>query len=71
MPTITVFTFNGMSCGHCERTVTAGLNALPGITGVSADMQAGRIIIESSQPLDDDQVRAAATSAGFTLGDRL
>ncbi|MGW4380487.1 heavy-metal-associated domain-containing protein [Kitasatospora sp. NPDC004531] len=71
MSTTTVFAFNGMSCGHCARTVTAELTALPGITGVTADPQAGRITIESVHPLDDEQIRSAASGAGFTLGDRI
>ncbi|WP_407658378.1 heavy-metal-associated domain-containing protein [Kitasatospora acidiphila] len=30
-PVTTVLTVDGMSCGHCERTVSAGLLALPGV----------------------------------------
>ncbi|KDN80894.1 heavy-metal-associated domain-containing protein [Kitasatospora cheerisanensis] len=71
MSTTSVFAVEGMSCGHCERTVTAGLNALPDITDVIADARAGRVTIESAQPLDDEQVRAAVTRAGFALGSRI
>ncbi|MET8543412.1 heavy-metal-associated domain-containing protein [Kitasatospora sp. NPDC004799] len=31
-----------MSCGHCEKTVSAGLAVLPGVTDVSADAPSGR-----------------------------
>ncbi|MFF0296731.1 heavy-metal-associated domain-containing protein [Kitasatospora sp. NPDC004614] len=71
MSTTTVFTVEGMSCGHCERTVTAELTALPGITDVTVDTRAGQVTIESAQPLDDDQVRSAATGSGFILGVRI
>ncbi|MFF0390221.1 heavy-metal-associated domain-containing protein [Kitasatospora sp. NPDC004615] len=71
MSTTTVFTVEGMSCGHCERTVTAELTALPGITDVTVDTRAGQVTIESAQPLDDDQVRSAVTGSGFILGVRI
>ncbi|MFD8478365.1 heavy-metal-associated domain-containing protein [Kitasatospora sp. NPDC059673] len=71
MSITTAFTIEGMSCGHCERTVTAELTALPGITDVIVDTQAGQVTIESAQPLDDEQVRSAVTGAGFDLGDRI
>ncbi|MFI9787909.1 heavy-metal-associated domain-containing protein [Kitasatospora sp. NPDC051984] len=71
MSTTTAFTVEGMSCGHCERTVTAELTALPGITDVTVDTRAGQVTIESAQPLDDDQVRSAVTGSGFILGVRI
>ncbi|MFE1320042.1 heavy-metal-associated domain-containing protein [Kitasatospora phosalacinea] len=67
MSTTAVFTVEGMSCGHCERTVTAGLTALSGVTNVTADAKAGRVTVESTEPLQDDQIRSAVTGAGFAL----
>ncbi|MFB7946770.1 heavy-metal-associated domain-containing protein [Kitasatospora phosalacinea] len=67
MSTTAVFTVEGMSCGHCERTVTAGLTALNGVTNVTADAKAGRVTVESAEPLQEDQIRSAVTGAGFAL----
>ncbi|BAJ33028.1 MULTISPECIES: heavy-metal-associated domain-containing protein [Kitasatospora] len=67
MPTTAVFTVEGMSCGHCERTVTAGLTALDGVTDVTADAKSGQVTIESTEPLPEDQVRSAVIRAGFAL----
>ncbi|WP_100838865.1 heavy-metal-associated domain-containing protein [Kitasatospora fiedleri] len=71
MSTTAVFTVEGMSCGHCERTVTAGLTALNGVTNVTADAKSGQVTIESAEPLQDDQIRSAVTDAGFALVDRV
>ncbi|RKT12115.1 copper chaperone CopZ [Streptomyces sp. 1114.5] len=71
MSTTAVFTVDGMSCGHCERTVSAGLAALPGVTDVVADAPTGRVTVASAQPLDEGVVRSAVGGAGFTLVGRV
>jgi copper chaperone CopZ len=65
-----VFTVSGMSCGHCEKSVSEELGALPGVTGVSADAKAGTVTVASEQPLEDDAVRAAVDEAGYQLVSR-
>ncbi|MHA6760110.1 heavy-metal-associated domain-containing protein [Streptacidiphilus sp. PAMC 29251] len=62
-----VFTVSGMSCGHCEKSVSEELTALPGVTAVSADAKAGTVTVASDQPLPDDAVRAAVDEAGYQL----
>ncbi|QMU68015.1 heavy-metal-associated domain-containing protein [Streptacidiphilus sp. P02-A3a] len=62
-----VFTVSGMSCGHCEKSVSEELGALPGVTGVSADAKAGTVTVSSETPLDDAAVRAAVDEAGYQL----
>jgi len=62
-----VFTVSGMSCGHCEKSVSQELGALPGVIGVSADAKAGTVTVSSEQPLDDGAVRAAVDEAGYQL----
>ncbi|GAA2086908.1 heavy-metal-associated domain-containing protein [Kitasatospora saccharophila] len=71
MSTTAVFSVEGMSCGHCERTVTAGLTALNGVTNVTADAKSGQVTVESAEPLQDDQIRSAVTDAGFALVGRI
>ncbi|MBV2153089.1 heavy-metal-associated domain-containing protein [Kitasatospora sp. SUK 42] len=67
MSITTVLTVDGMSCGHCEKTVSAGLAALPGVTEVVADAPSGRVTVASAGPLDEAAVRGAVDEAGFTL----
>ncbi len=62
-----VFTVSGMSCGHCEKSVSEELGSLPGVIEVSADAKAGTVTVSSEQPLDDAAVRAAVDEAGYEL----
>ncbi|MFD8597932.1 heavy-metal-associated domain-containing protein [Kitasatospora sp. NPDC059646] len=71
MSSTTVFAVEGMSCGHCERTVSTGLSALPGVTAVTADAKAGRVTLTAAGEVDENQVRAAVGEAGFTLTGRI
>ncbi|MFJ8041088.1 heavy-metal-associated domain-containing protein [Kitasatospora sp. NPDC096147] len=66
----TVLTVGGMSCGHCERTVSAALSALPGVTDVTAEAKAERVTVASAAALDEAAVRAAVEGAGFTYTGR-
>ncbi|MCG6494420.1 heavy-metal-associated domain-containing protein [Kitasatospora sp. A2-31] len=67
MSITTVLSVDGMSCGHCERTVSAGLSALPGVTEVTADAPTGRVTVASARPLDEALLRSAVDEAGFTF----
>ncbi|MET8629820.1 heavy-metal-associated domain-containing protein [Kitasatospora sp. NPDC004669] len=67
MSITTVLTVSGMSCGHCEKTVSAGLSAIPGVTAVVADAPSGRVTVASVQPLEETLLRSAVDGAGFTF----
>ena len=62
-----VFTVSGMSCGHCEKSVSEEISSLPGVTGVSADAKAGTVTVASEHPLEDEAVRGAVDEAGYQL----
>ncbi|TIH29835.1 heavy-metal-associated domain-containing protein [Subtercola vilae] len=64
------YSVNGMTCNHCVASVTEEVSALDGVDSVSVDLNAGgtsRIMVVSSKPVPEDQVRAAVTEAGYTL----
>ncbi|GAA1179174.1 copper chaperone CopZ [Kitasatospora gansuensis] len=73
MSTTAVFAVEGMSCGHCERSVSAQLAAVPGVTDVLADAPTGRVTVsfEFGQALDEQRIRDAVDEAGFTLTGRI
>lgn len=39
--TTTTINVNGMTCGHCEAAVKEELGALPGVTDVAVELNAG------------------------------
>jgi copper chaperone CopZ len=59
------YTVSGMSCGHCAQSVTEELTALPGVTEVDVDVEAGQVVVRSAAPLAESDVRAAIEEAGF------
>ncbi|MFI5528197.1 heavy-metal-associated domain-containing protein [Kitasatospora sp. NPDC051853] len=67
----TVLAVGGMSCGHCERTVSAALAALPGVADVTAEAKAERVTVASAAELDEAAVRAAVETAGFEYSGRI
>ncbi|MFI2640241.1 heavy-metal-associated domain-containing protein [Streptomyces sp. NPDC018610] len=63
----TVYKVSGMSCGHCEGSVSAEISELPGVTSVKAVASAGEVTVVSAAPLEEEAVRAAVDEAGFEL----
>ncbi|MFB7664439.1 heavy-metal-associated domain-containing protein [Kitasatospora sp. NPDC056138] len=67
MSSTVTYTVSGMSCGHCEKSISEEVSALPGVTEVAADAKAGTVTISSRSPLDESAVRAAVDEAGYEL----
>lgn len=67
-PTVTtVYKVSGMSCGHCEGSVSSEISEIAGVTSVQAVASSGQVTVVSTGPLDEDAVRAAVDEAGFEL----
>ncbi|MFG2945641.1 heavy-metal-associated domain-containing protein [Streptomyces adustus] len=62
-----VYKVSGMSCGHCEGSVSAEISQLPGVTSVTAVAADGDVTVVSAGPLDEEALRAAVDEAGFEL----
>ncbi|MFF7964526.1 heavy-metal-associated domain-containing protein [Streptomyces sp. NPDC007903] len=65
-----VYQVSGMSCGHCEGSVSGEISQLPGVSSVKAVASTGEVTVVSATPLDDEAVRAAVDEAGFELTGR-
>ncbi|MFJ9814528.1 heavy-metal-associated domain-containing protein [Streptomyces sp. NPDC101151] len=63
----TVYKVTGMSCGHCEGSVSGEISQLPGVSSVKAVASTGEVTVVSVAPLDDETVRDAVDEAGFEL----
>jgi copper chaperone CopZ len=61
------YTVIGMTCGHCVASVTEEVQEISGVTDVQVDLASGALSITSSQPVDDEAVRAAVDEAGYQL----
>jgi copper chaperone len=63
----TSYTVVGMTCGHCVDAVTEEVSAVPGATAVDVDLASGGLTVSSTEPVDDDAVRAAVEEAGYQV----
>ena len=63
----TVYKVSGMSCGHCEGSVSSEISQIPGVDSVKAVASTGEVTVVSAAPLDEEAVRAAVDEAGFEL----
>ncbi|MEV5239731.1 heavy-metal-associated domain-containing protein [Streptomyces cinnamoneus] len=68
--TTTVYKVTGMTCGHCEGSVSQEISAIAGVTSVQAVAATGLVTVTSAGPLDDEAVRAAVDEAGYELAGR-
>ncbi|MCX5333947.1 MULTISPECIES: heavy-metal-associated domain-containing protein [unclassified Streptomyces] len=63
----TVYKVSGMSCGHCEGSVSGEISEIAGVTSVKAVASTGEVTVVSEASLDEEAVRAAVDEAGFEL----
>ncbi|KAB1140792.1 heavy-metal-associated domain-containing protein [Streptomyces luteolifulvus] len=66
-----VYKVSGMSCGHCEGSVSGEISEIPGVSSVKAVASTGEVTVVSAAPLDEEAVRAAVDEAGFELVGRV
>ncbi|KGM13045.1 heavy-metal-associated domain-containing protein [Cellulomonas bogoriensis] len=60
----------GMTCGHCVRSVDEELRALPGVTDVKVDLVTGatsHVTVTSTEQLSDEAIAEAIDEAGYTI----
>ncbi|MFE3266513.1 heavy-metal-associated domain-containing protein [Streptomyces sp. NPDC059215] len=62
-----VYQVSGMSCGHCEGSVSGEIAGIAGVSSVQAVAATGEVTVVSAAPLDEEAVRAAVDEAGFEL----
>ena len=62
----TTYAVTGMTCGHCAAAVTSEIETIEGVTGVSVDVESGRVEVDG-EGFTDEQVREAVDEAGYAV----
>lgn len=62
---MSTYTVQGMTCGHCVRSVTEEVSEVAGVESVEVDLASGRLTVTGTA--DDDAVRAAVAEAGYSV----
>lgn len=60
------FQVTGTTCAHCERAITREVGQILGVEKVEVSAATGRLIVSSTDAVDDEQVLAAVDEAGYT-----
>lgn len=59
------YAVTGMTCSHCERSVTNEVSQISGVSAVDVSAVSGRLVITSEAPVEDAAVLAAVDEAGY------
>ncbi len=60
----TMVKVEGMTCNHCKMNVENGIKAVAGVTGVTADLSEGTVVIEGEH-VDLKKVEEAVSGLGY------
>jgi copper chaperone CopZ len=63
--TTSEYRVTGMSCAHCETAVKSEVSQIPGIDAVEVSARTGRLVVTSSEPIDETAVLRAVDEAGY------
>ncbi|MFD5298609.1 heavy-metal-associated domain-containing protein [Streptomyces mutabilis] len=66
----TVYAVAGMTCGHCEATLTKEIGALDGVRAVEVDRGAGRVSVTTVGEPDDALLARVVDDAGYEFTGR-
>lgn len=62
-----VWTVQGMTCGHCVKAVTEEVSEIPGVTAVDVELESGRVTVTAAADPTPEAMAAAVDEAGYTL----
>lgn len=62
-----VIHIEGMHCGHCSKSVTDALSALPGVEHVVVSLENKQATIDVADTVADDMLKAVVEAAGFSV----
>jgi copper chaperone len=57
----------GMTCHHCEMSISKALMKVPNVKSAEANANAGSVTIRHSERLDMTLVKAAVEKAGYSI----
>jgi copper chaperone CopZ len=55
----------GMTCGHCEMSIREEVGTVPGVRSIEVSARTGKLVVTSTEPVDDAAVLAAVDEAGY------
>lgn len=56
----------GMTCGHCEMSIREEVAEIAGVEDIQVSAQTGKLVVTSSDSVEDAQILAAVAEAGYS-----
>ncbi|SDO04438.1 Copper chaperone CopZ [Cryobacterium flavum] len=56
----------GMTCGHCEMSIREEVAEIAGVEDIQVSAQTGKLVVTSSDSVEDGQILAAVAEAGYS-----
>jgi len=60
------YTVDGMTCGHCSKTVIEHVLQVAGVKGADVDLDSRQLKV-AGESFEDGAIRTAVDEAGYTL----
>ncbi len=54
-----------MTCGHCEMSIREEVSTVPGVQEIQVSAQTGKLVITTTEEVDDAAVITAVDEAGY------
>jgi copper chaperone len=58
----------GMSCGHCVKSIENSVGALNGVEKVNVQLEAGKVDVEFNNEVDIQKITDTIEDQGYTVG---
>lgn len=55
----------GMTCGHCEMSIREEVSTVPGVQEIHVSARTGKLVVTSTDQVDDVAVITAVDEAGY------
>lgn len=57
----------GMMCMHCAKAVEKALGGVEGVTGVTVSLEEKQAVVEGTDTMKEDALKAAVVDAGYEV----
>lgn len=62
----TEYLVTGMTCSHCEMSIREEVSEIDGVADIQVSAETGKLVVTGDESIDDAQVLAAVTEAGYS-----
>lgn len=65
----TILIVDGMTCSHCESSVTKALTDVSGVSNVDVNLETKEVNVEYSEDVNKESLKEAVEDIGFDVSE--